>query len=406
VSEESGAPTAKPAGPSAASETARLAYDLGLRVLVAGVALIALQTFPPLPIRGAQLSDAIAALGAAVVLATTLQLRGWSALVPSRAATVAGAGYALFACLAFATAGGSAMRLLGYVWLVGFGFAVSVAAQDADVAQRLRRALIVAALIGAVTGLVGAVLFWAGKPTGLLNIAGDLVPGDYPRLRGTLSRANALAGLLATGLLLLGDVPRKWRAPVAVVLATALVFTFSRTWLALAATGAVWWLAITPKHTRMRDIAAVLVVLGAIAVMLAVSWLEIRVDPTRPFATTLGDGVGTRWIHLNDALSTISAHPLGIGPGRAATYNGWDAHFTPINIAAVIGIPAAIAFVVLFALALVRSIRAARDGDVMFRGVAAALVLFGIDALARDIEDQRALWVLLGLALVGRVRRR
>ncbi|HEX5058600.1 MAG TPA: hypothetical protein VFV99_04530 [Kofleriaceae bacterium] len=394
------------APPAGSSDSVRHARDLGLNVLVVGVALIALQNFPPLPIRGAQLSDGIAGLGAPLVLATTLRIGGWSALVPSRAATVAAVGYALFACVSFATAGGSAMRLLGYVWLVGFGFAVSVAGQDADVAQRLRRALIVAALIGAVTGLVGAVLFWTGKPTGLLNIAGDLVPGNYPRIRGTLGRANALAGLLATGLLLVGDVPRRWRVPVAIVLAVALVFTFSRSWIALGASGAVWWLALTPKHTRMRDIAAVLVVLATIAVMLAVSWLEIRVDPTRPFATTIGDGVGTRWIHLNDALSTISAHPLGVGPGRAATYNGWDAHFSPINIAAVIGIPAAIAFVVLFALALVRSIRAARDGDIVFRGVAAALVLFGIDALARDIEDQRALWVLLGLALVGRVRRR
>jgi hypothetical protein len=38
------------------------------------------------------------------------------------------------------------------------------------------------------------------------------------------------------------------------------------------------------------------------------------------------------------------------------------------------------------------------------RGVAAALVLFALDALARDIEDQRALWVLVGLALASSLR--
>jgi hypothetical protein len=32
-------------------------------------------------------------------------------------------------------------------------------------------------------------------------------------------------------------------------------------------------------------------------------------------------------------------------------------------------------------------------------------VLFALDGLARDIEDQRALWVLIGLALVSRPRR-
>ena len=372
-------------------------------MLVAGVALIALATFPMLPVRGAQLSDAVAGFGALLVVASALLQHRVGALV-RQPASIAALAYGVAAIASFATAGGSATRLLGYLWLVGFGLSIAIATEDPRIATHVRRALVIAALVGAVTGLVGAVLFWLGKPTGLLNIAGDLVPGNYPRIRGTMLRANALAGLLATCLLLVGDVPRRWRAPVAIVLVAALVFTFSRTWIALAAAGAVWLLAIRPDHTRGRDIVAVLVVLAAIAVMLAVSWLDVRVDPTRPWDTHLGGGTGTRWIHLNDALSTISAHPLGVGPGRAATFNGWDAHFTPINIAAVIGIPAALAFIVLFAIALTRSLRAARAGDLTARGVAAALVLFGIDALARDVEDQRALWVLLGLALV--VRRR
>ena len=370
----------------------------GTRLLVAGVALIALASFPPLPVRGAQLSDAIAAFGALLVVVSAFDRL---AVLVRRPASIAALAYGAAAVVSFATAGGSAMRLLGYLWLVGFGFAVALASEDERTAQLIRRALIVAALIGAITGLVGAVLFWLGKPTGLLNIAGDLVPGNYPRIRGTMLRANALAGLLATGLLLLGDVPRRLRAPVAIVLVAAFAFTFSRSWIALAGAGAVWWLAIRPDHTRTRDALAVLAVLATIAVMLAISWLDVRVDPTRPWTTHLGDGMGTRWIHLNDALATISDHPLGVGPGRAATYNGWDAHFSPVNIAAVIGIPAALAFVALFALALTRTLRAARAGETTMRGVAAALVLFALDALARDIEDQRTLWVLLGLALVS-----
>jgi hypothetical protein len=380
----------------------RAALDAAERVLLVGVALISLATFPPLPVPGAQLSDGVAALGAALVLAGALQRRAWHVL--SRAGAIVALAYAACACLSFAVAGGSAMRLLGYAWLVGFGLAVGFAAEDEAMALRMRRALIVAALIGALTGLVGAVLFWLGEPTGLLNIAGDLEPGNYPRIRGTMLRANALAGLLATGLLLLGDVPRRWRVLVGGVLVAALVFTFSRSWIALAGTLAVMVLAIRPAPTRGRDALAIGVVLATVASMLAVSWLDLRLDPTRPWDMYIGSGTGTRWIHLNDALSTISAHPLGMGPGRPATYNGWDAHFAPVNIAGVIGIPAAIAFVVLLAIALYRSISAARGGDVAMRGVAAALVLFAFDALARDIEDQRALWVLIGLALVKRPR--
>jgi hypothetical protein len=381
----------------------RSAAELGAQVLVAGVALISLATFPVLPVAGAQLSDGIAAIGAALVLLGALQRRAWTVL--SAAGAAAAIAYAAAACLSFAIAGGSAMRLLGYVWLVGFGLAVGVAADDEATALRIRRALLIAALIGAVTGLVGAILFWLGKPTGLLNIAGDLEPGNYPRIRGTMLRANALAGLLATGLLLLRDVPRKWRVLVAGMLVGALVFTFSRSWIALAGAGAVTLLSITPRHTRARDAVAIVVVLVTIAAMLVVSWLDIRLDPTRPWDMHIGSGTGTRWIHLNDALSTIAAHPFGVGPGRPPTFDGWDAHFTPINIAAILGKPAAFAFILVFMIALVRAVRAARGGDSTMRGVAAALVLFAFDALARDTEDQRALWVLIGLALVGRIRR-
>jgi hypothetical protein len=377
--------------------------SVGVHALVLGVALLSIANVPLVPVRGAQLSDVVAAIGAALVLAGALRAKLTSLVsVPGAAAAIA---YALAACLSFAVAGGSAMRLLGYVWLPAFGLAVAVAAHDEVAARRIRQALLIAALIGAVAGLVGAVLFWLGRPTWLLNIAGDLVPGDYPRIRGTMLRANALAGLVATGLLLLGDVPRKWRAVVATVLALALVFTFSRSWIALAGAAAVWWLALGPGHTRSRDGLAVVVLLGTVATMLATSWLEVRVDPIRPWTTHLGDGVGTRWIHLQDALETIRNHPFGVGPGRAPTYNGWDAHFAPVNVAAVIGIPAALAFITLVGIAIVRAVRAARAGDAALRGVAAALLLFALDALARDVEDQRTLWVLVGLALAARPRR-
>ena len=350
-------------------------------LLAAGIALISVATWPVLPVRGAQLSDLVCAAGAALVLA----------MRPPPLARMVGLGsYALAACLA----GGSLVRLAGYGWVVVLALAVSVAEP-----RLVRRALVVAALIGALTGLAGAVLYFAGKPTGLLNIAGDLVPGNYPRIRGTMMRANALAGLLATALFFLGDVPRRWRIAATATLLLALVFTFSRTWIALAAAAAVAWLALHDRHTRGRDLAAAAVVALAIAVMLAVSWLNIRLDPTRPWDIEIVAGAGTRWIHLRDALATIAAHPLGVGAGGTATADGWDAHFTLANIAALVGIPAALAITGIVSHALVRAIRAARGGNGSARAIAATLLLFCLDALARDIEDQRALWVVVGLAV-------
>ena len=98
------------------------ASELGVAMLVAGVALVSLASFPVLPVRGAQISDAVAAIGAALVLAGAVRRRAWPRLSP--AGTIACVAYAAAACVSFSIAGGSAMRLLGYVWLVGFALAV------------------------------------------------------------------------------------------------------------------------------------------------------------------------------------------------------------------------------------------------------------------------------------------
>jgi hypothetical protein len=84
---------------------------------------------------------------------------------------------------------------------------------------------------------------------------------------------------------------------------------------------------------------------------------------------------------------------------------GWDSHFSLANVAAIYGIPGALAYASIIGIALVRALGAARNAvspeiAAGARGVAAGLVLFVLDALARDIEDQRALWILIGLALV------
>jgi hypothetical protein len=394
-----------------------LARREALWALPVSVALIALAWVPPLPIAGAQASDVIGASGVLLALyaAQARLSRGVSAWPVSRAALVAGGAYIAWAAVSMVATHGSRVRVLGTWWLVVLAAGVAVYASESEAhAQRIRRAVIAAAVIGAITGLVGALLFAFGVETGLLNTAGDLVPGHYPRIRGTMMRANALAGLLAAGMLLVGlapcaasravdDVSRRWRIPILATLGAALVFTFSRSWIALAGAGAVYVLALGERRSRARDVAAVTIVLACIATMIAVSWPGIRFDPLHPWTISTTGEPGTRWLHLSAALQTIAEHPLfGVGPGRMADPSGWDSHFSLANVAAIYGIPAVLAYASIVGIALVRAVRAARSSvapAAAARGVAAALVLFMLDALARDIEDQRVLWVLVGLAL-------
>lgn len=382
-----------------------------LWALPISVAMIALAWAPPMPIAGAQASDVIGASGVLLALwsARARLAHGPSTWPVSRTALVGAGTYLAWAVVSMLATHGSRLRVLGTWWLVVLAIGIAVYATESEAhARRVRRALIAAAVIGAITGLVGALLYGLGVSTALLNHAGDLVPGDYPRIRGTMMRANALAGLIALGMLLVGtasDFPRRWRVVIVGTLGTALVFTFSRTWIALVGAAAVAMLALGKRRSRGRDVAAIAIVLGCAAVMLAVSWLGIRLDPTRPWTIAITDEPGTRWVHLTAALETIATHPLfGVGPGRMADPTGWDSHFSLANVAAIYGIPAALAYVSIVGLALVRACRAARSTFATTaqaaRGVAAGLVLFALDALARDIEDQRALWILVGLALV------
>jgi hypothetical protein len=367
---------------------------LGVHALVVSVALIAVAWVVPMPFAGAQLSDVVGGMGVALVLVVARpRVARWPAL--------AMAAFVVLAALSCLVMRGSVVRLAGTVWLVVLALGVCSACElEEAVAAKIRKALVVAALVGAVSGLVGAALYFAGVDTGLLNHPGDLVPGDYPRIRGTMVRANGLAGLLAVGVLLAGELEPRRRRIVRAVLLLALVFTFSRTWIALGGALAVAHYAF--GETRRRDGLAVVAALATIGVMLLVSWPTLSFDPSHPWRVSFSDEPGTRFVHLRDALTTISQYPVfGVGPGRAAAAGGWDAHFTLANVGAVMGVPAAIAFAVAVGHAARLAWKRARAGEVAGVAVACCFLVFGFDALARDVEDQRALWILVGLVLVS-----
>ena len=96
------------------------------------------------------------------------------------------------------------------------------------------------------------------------------------------------------------------------------------------------------------------------------------------------------------SLKTFEHHPLfGIGPGALPGLNNdgvpFRPHFTPLNVAATLGLPALCALVAMLVL-LWRTRR--RPTDV---ALWSALAGIAIDGLAQDIDHFRHVWVLLGL---------
>ena len=364
------------------------AGKLAERAFVAAVVMLPLQWLPPIPLAGAQLSD-FAFLIAAIALLVARPR-------PGDLHRVDMCWLGLFAGGATASAlvnGGSYVKLAGHLELVVVAACAALLARDAATMARIRQALIWAAVLAAITGLMGAVLFFFGHWTGLLNHYGDLVPGDYPRIRGTCIRTNMLATVLATGfILLLGEKREsmlgRLRWPIAAVILLALFFTFSRTWMTLAA-GIAMVLALNLGGCGRIAGAAIASAIVAVLLLLSARY-AVELEPTHFWEVTVSSDPGTRWVIWGDTLDTIAAHPIfGAGPGSPATAIGWSAHLVWLNLWAVLGLVPLFAF-------------AAGAGRALSRYrvdhyLAAAVGVIILDGLARDVEDQRHLWVMIGL---------
>ena len=122
-------------------------------------------------------------------------------------------------------------------------------------------------------------------------------------------------------------------------------------------------------------------------------------DPTRPFEARLLSEPGPRRIALLSAAATAVENPLhGCGLDcHPAQVRGipMDAHFTPVNVAAVLGLPGLAAL--LWVIGRVWRERA-RPADI---AVWCALLAVAIEALATDVEDFRHVWILFGLAMAS-----
>ena len=138
--------------------------------------------------------------------------------------------------------------------------------------------------------------------------------------------------------------------------------------------------------------------------MVGLTLVNVTFQPLRPWDLQLREGPSVRLQSATTSLETLRAHPLlgsglGSSPGRRGSL-AFDAHFTPLNVAATLGLPAFAGL----AFAVVCLWRArARPTDLALWGMLAGLAL---DGLGQDVEDFRHVWVALGLADAGRAERK
>jgi hypothetical protein len=267
------------------------------------------------------------------------------------------------------------------------------------VPRAVGRTLAATSLLTAVAAAAGVVLSAYGKITPLVGTCGDLLPGPLSRAQAGFPHPNLLASwcVFAFGALEREDagLSRAWRRVVRVALAVTVLLTTSRAILAFALAAAVRG-ATTPARRRFAGaLAAVLVI-----AMLGLTVTNVTFAPLRPWELRVLPGPSPRLEAAATSLQTLAAHPLlGTGPGTSPGRRGhqpFDAHLTPLNVAATLGLPAllGLAFAV-FALWRERS----RPTDLATWGMLAGL---GLDGLGQDVEDFRHVWVALGFADAGR----
>jgi hypothetical protein len=278
--------------------------------------------------------------------------------------------------------------------LVALLVVTSEMARRPGMPRAIGRTVAVTSLLTAVAAVCGVALSLTGRITPLVGTCGDLLPGPLSRAQAGFPHPNMLASycVFASGVVAwsgAGLSPRVRRLVQAALTVTVLL-TFSRAILAFALAAAIRAADTPRRRTLAKGLAAVLVV-----AMAALTVVHLTFSPVRPWAPEIRPGPSPRMEATATSFEALGRHPLlGTGPGR---HPGWsqgqafDAHLTPLNVAATLGLPALLGLL-LVPVALWRARR--RPTDRALWGVLAGLAL---DGLAQDVEDFRHLWVALGL---------
>jgi hypothetical protein len=290
-------------------------------------------------------------------------------------------------------------KLLGVAMLLALFVVTSDLMGRPGMKASVGRTLAVTSLLTAVAAVVGVALSPFGRITPLVGTCGDLLPGPLSRAQAGFPHPNMLASfcVFAAGALAREDagLSRGVRRVVLAALALTVVLTTSRAILAFALAAAVRH-ATTP---RRRQVAAALAAV-LVAAMLALTAVNVTLYPLRPWDVRVLPGPSPRLAAATSSLETLAAHPLfgtgpGTSPGRVAG-RAFDAHLTPLNVAATLGLPA-LAFLAFAVWALWRG--RSRPTCLATWGMLAGLSL---DGLGQDVEDFRHVWVALGFADASR----
>ena len=374
---------------------ARLLYLATLALLPWG----GLVRFPWLH-ENAQWSDAVFALATAAWAAALLVARRLPRLRAVHAGVALYLGWAGLSLLAASPRAGSGpAKLLGMAMLAGLLVVTSDMMEKPGMPAAVGRTLAATSILAALAAVAGALLSYFGRTTPLVGTCGDLLPGPLSRAQAGFSHPNLLASwcVFASGALAREDagLSRATRRVAQAALAVAVVLTTSRAILAFVL-AAVFRRATTPPRRR----AAWALAAALVAAMIALTLFNLTLYPLRPWDVRMLPGPSPRLEAAVTAFQTLLARPLfGAGPGTSPGLRGllpFDAHFTPLNVAATLGLPALVGLaLVVFALWRGR----ARPTDLATWGMLAGL---GLDGLGQDVEDFRHVWVALGLADASR----
>ena len=314
---------------------------------------------------------------------------------------------ALSALLASASLKVGAQNLVLMAELVVLAVLTSEHAAKRERLNAIVVVVMLTSLVTAVLAVLGLALFYLDVRTSLLGLYGDLVASDrYARVAAGFYSAPLLGSFCIFASAVVAredsDLPRRARQLTQAALALTVLLTFSRAILGFAAAAAIR-VAASSTSRRARALALALVV-GCVGVMVALTAGHLKVDPARPLSATYAlGGRGDRYETLRTSVHTLAEHPLlGTGPGSLPGKRKGepiDAHVTPVNVAATLGVPA-LGVLVLFVVMLWR--RRKRPTDVATWSGLAGLA---VDGLGQDIEHFRHVWVMLGLADASRSER-
>ena len=290
-------------------------------------------------------------------------------------------------------------KLLGLLMLAALFVVTSDLAGRPGMPAAIGKTIAVTSLVTALAALVGVVLSGFGILTPLVGTCGDLLPGPLSRAQAGFPHPNLLANfcVFAYGVVAREDsgLSRRWRRLSIAALALSVLLTTSRAILAFGLAAAIRH-ATTPLRRRFAwSLAAALV-----AAMIGLTLVNVTFQPLRPWELHVRPVPSVRREAATSSLATLAAHPwfgsgLGSSPGRRGSL-AFDAHFTPLNVAGSLGLPAlgGLAFMVI---CLWRA--RARPTDLALWGMLAGI---GLDGLGQDVEDFRHVWVALGLADAAR----